>query len=220
MIFLSRRVGRVAAAGCGGLLMVGAAMTIAGHAVAHDGHHDHDHSHGHHDHHKHDHHAHDHHDHDHHDHAHGPHVHGQGNLQLVLEGGEFFADLTVPGMDVVGFERAPEDEAGRQTVRDAIALLGDADKVLRLPDAAGCSLTEGSAASGLGQDGEGQSEGHGDFTAAFAFQCRQPDRLNSLNVVLFEHLPRLESVVVQIVSDTGQSQQRAVPRDNAVAIPR
>lgn len=217
MTFLPGRVRRPVAAGVSGVLMA-LTVAIAGIASAHDGHHDHGHDHGHSHGHSHEHHAHDEHEHDrHHDHqGHGPHVHGQGNLQLVVEGGDFFADLTVPGVDVVGFERAPDDEAARQAVRDAIAMLGDADKVLRLPDAAGCALASGSATSGLEQGGDG----HGDFTAAFVFECRQPDRLERLNVVLFEHLPRLESVIVQMVSDAGQSEQRLAPRSTAVTMPR
>ncbi|MBZ2189355.1 DUF2796 domain-containing protein [Alcanivorax sp. JB21] len=199
------------------LLMVGVGMTFAGFAAAHDGHSHDGHSHGSHAHdsHSHDKHSHEH-SHEHHDHSHGPHVHGQGNLQLVAEGDAVYADLTVPGMDVVGFERAPEDDAGRQAVRDAIALLGNADNVLQLPDAAGCALTEGSAASGLEQGGNG----HGDFTAAFVFQCSNPDKLDALKVVLFEHLPQLERVIAEVVSDTGQSQQRLGPRRNAVTIAR
>ena len=207
MVFSSRHcrlLGRVLSR----LLMIGMGMTLAGFAVAHDA----GHSHGHGDH------SHDSHSHDiqaGHNAAHGPHVHGQGNLQLVVEGGSVFADLTVPGMDVTGFERAPEDEAGQQAVRDAIALLGNADNVLQLPDAAGCVLAEANAASGLERGGNG----HGDFTAAFVFQCRHPDKLDTLRVMLFEHLPQLERVTAEVVSDTGQSQQRLGPGRNAVTIP-
>ncbi|WP_162925887.1 DUF2796 domain-containing protein [Isoalcanivorax indicus] len=166
--------------------------------------------------------------------AHGAHVHGQGHLQIVREGGMLHAELTVPGMDVVGFERVPEDETGKQAVRDALALLELPANVLRTPAEAGCTLTGNQADTGLLADdhdhhdhhhdhdhghGDNHDSGHADFVAAYTFDCSNSASLDALDITLFDHLPGLERLIVQMVSDDGQREQRLRRGQRTVALP-
>jgi hypothetical protein len=92
---------------------------------------------------------------------HGAHAHGSAELKLALEGGLLEMELTVPGMDLVGFEHAPRDDAQRAAIAEALAFL-DAASWLDLPAAAGCTLdkagfhTHGYAAA------DGQDQPHAD----------------------------------------------------------
>lgn len=156
--------------------------------------------------------------------AHGPHVHGQGNLQLVLEDGVLQADLTVPGMDVVGFERVPQDDEGRDAVREALALLERPGNVFRTPAEAGCTLVENRADTGLKKDDhdhdhDHHDHAHADFTATYTFDCSNPDVLRTLEITLFDNLPGLERLIVQAVSDNGQREQRLRRNERQVTLP-
>lgn len=70
------------------------------------------------------------------------HVHGVIDLGVVLEGDSLAVSLHAPLSDVVGFERAAENDEEAAKLREAAALLGDADRMFGLPDAAGCTLQD------------------------------------------------------------------------------
>jgi hypothetical protein len=74
---------------------------------------------------------------------HGAHVHGEAELKLALDGTSLELELELPGMDAVGFEHPPRDEAQKAAIAAAIATL-EAARWLRLPEAAGCTLTRAS----------------------------------------------------------------------------
>ncbi len=163
-----------------------------------------------------------------------PHVHGAGTLQLVLEGDQLHIELSLPAMNVVGFEHAPKTAEQRDAVMKAVALLQDSSHVIEPPAAAGCTTAPGRVESALLEDqqksdpydhghdhnhGHTDEEAYADFDVTYRFDCRQPKALSSLKVTLFQHLPRLEKLEVQSVMPGGQQVRQLVPGQDTLALP-
>jgi hypothetical protein len=165
-----------------------------------------------------------------------PHIHGVGTLQLVLEGNQLHVELSLPAMDVVGFEHAPRTAEQRDAVTQAVALLENSNHVLEPPAAAGCTAAPGRVESALLEDQQkpdphGHGHGHGhdhdhadeevhaDFDVTYRFDCRRPEALSPLAVTLFQHLPHLERLDVQSVTPGGQRSQPLAPGQTSIALP-
>ena len=73
------------------------------------------------------------------------HEHGHGTLDIVVEGEELVMEFRIPGVNVVGFEHAPRDDAEREAVRQALVPFGDAASLFVLPAEAECELEEARA---------------------------------------------------------------------------
>lgn len=76
---------------------------------------------------------------------HAAHEHGHGTLDIVVEGEELVMELRIPGVNVVGFEHAPRDDAEREAVRQALVPFGDAASLFALPAEAECEVEEARA---------------------------------------------------------------------------
>jgi hypothetical protein len=66
------------------------------------------------------------------------HVHGGATLALVVEDNEITAELETPLYNLLGFEHAPDTDAQRAAVGEAVAILSDATLILGLDPKAGC----------------------------------------------------------------------------------
>ena len=75
------------------------------------------------------------------------HVHGVVELGIVLEGSAVAVSLNAPLSDVVGFEHAPENDEQLELVRQAAAMLSNADAMFGLAGSADCRI------SGVSVDG-------------------------------------------------------------------
>ncbi|MDG4562427.1 MAG: DUF2796 domain-containing protein [Candidatus Competibacter sp.] len=177
-----------------------------------------------------------------------PHVHGVGTLQLVLEENSLSVELRLPAINVVGFEHAPNDAQQKAAVQNAVALLKDSGQVLILPDKAQCKIESAVVTSELldheGHDGahdddhahdsghdhddhdeahdddhDGHDHAHADFDVSYGFDCRHPTALKQITLRLFQQLPRLERLDVDMVTTTGQTRQRLVSGQNLITLP-
>ena len=177
-----------------------------------------------------------------------PHVHGVGTLQLVLEENSLSAELRLPAINVVGFEHAPNDAQQKAAVQNAVALLKDSGQVLILPDKAQCKIESAVVTSELldhddhddahdddhahdsghdhddhdgahDDDHDGHDHAHADFDVSYGFDCRRPTALKQITLHLFQQLPRLERLDVDMVTPTGQARQRLVPGQNLITLP-
>ncbi|MCT8162112.1 DUF2796 domain-containing protein [Pseudoruegeria sp. SHC-113] len=72
----------------------------------------------------------------------GAHEHGHGALNIAIEGNTLAIELEVPGFDIVGFEHAPESDADKAAVEEALAKLSEPLSLFVLPEAAGCQVSE------------------------------------------------------------------------------
>lgn len=92
----------------------------------------------------------------------GVHVHGEGQLQVAVEKQSLDILLTIPAMDLVGFEHAPSSAAQKAAVQAAQDRLQDASTVVALPTEARCELQSAKVSSELLSALEGHGHHHGD----------------------------------------------------------
>lgn len=166
------------------------------------------------------------------------HAHGRALVQLVQEESRVEVSLTVPAVDVVGFEHLPRSDAEVAAVRESALTLGDVSTVLAMPEDAGCKQQwssvrselldhldvdtlaghdDGHAAHGADQVAD-DGHGHPDFEAEWRLLCAMPEALEDLRVTLFDTLPTLKQLVVQSVTDSGQQETRLQRGDDRVPL--
>lgn len=133
------------------------------------------------------------------------HEHGAARLDVAAEAGTLNLSLDTPVDNLLGFERAPRNDAERRAVEKLVATLRAADTLFAFDTTAGCSLASvelRSATLGLGPAATGPSDGHGDLEAEFGFRCRGAPAY--VKVGLFEAFPRLARLDVQTATAKGQ----------------
>lgn len=167
----------------------------------------------------------------------GVHTHGEADMDVIVDGASLSIALRAPGADIVGFEHHAETAADRKAVSAALAVLEDAAKAFALPGAAKCRVAEAHAESSLlaeekADHGHGHkhgrkdahaadhAEGHGGFTAHYAFDCAAPKALDGFGVRLFELFPSLREVRVRVIGPAGQSAAALTASRTSVAIRR
>ena len=89
------------------------------------------------------------------------HVHGVVELGVVVEGSSVAVSLNAPLSDVVGFEHAPESDEQLETIREAAAMLSNADAMFGLADSADCRISDTSV-EGPGYVVQHLAEDHAD----------------------------------------------------------
>ncbi|MDX1452770.1 MAG: DUF2796 domain-containing protein [Oleiphilaceae bacterium] len=87
---------------------------------------------------------------------HAAHVHGEGSLALVIENHDLAMQLSLPAMDVVGFEHAPSNAEQARAVHQAADTLNNASALFALPKSAGCTLESSDVHSTLLSDANTQ----------------------------------------------------------------
>ena len=146
------------------------------------------------------------------------HVHGQLKLDIAIDGPTVVIAMESPLDNLVGFERAPKNDAERQTVEDAMTALKAADKLFAIDPAANCKLGPvelESAALGLGKQGAAiAADAHADLDATFSFNCTNAAAAKYIDVSLFTAFKGTRQIVAQIVTPQGQF-QRTLKRPNA-----
>ena len=70
------------------------------------------------------------------------HVHGVVGLGIVVEGSTVAVSLNAPLSDVIGFEHAPESDEQLERIRQAAAMLSNADAMFGLADSANCRISD------------------------------------------------------------------------------
>ena len=88
------------------------------------------------------------------------HVHGKVQLDLAIDGGQLAIWLASPAVNMMGFERPPETAEEEQAIEQAIADLGNIDRVLALPASLECNVVGNEATLVMGEDGH--DHGHDD----------------------------------------------------------
>lgn len=162
---------------------------------------------------------------------HDSHTHGVGHLNLVLDGNELVLELRSPSANIVGFEHAPKNEEQTQAVEKAITFLKQGDKLFALPKQAECSLHDAHVNTDMleGHQDKHDSHDHGhdekhshsehhedsvhsEFEAEYHFKCNQPDKLNTVDALIFDQFPGFEELEVQMLSPKGQSVGELTPK--------
>ena len=172
------------------------------------------------------------------------HVHGVIELGVVVEGDTVAVSLRAPLDDVVGFEHAPESDEQRESIRQAAAMLSNADAMFGLAGSASCSISDtsvdgpayvtehlagGEAGSAGSHDGHhhdaghhdsdhGGSERHSEVNASYAWECGNVSALESLALRFTEGFAGVETIEIQILTPAGAQVITAQGRASSVSL--
>jgi len=156
---------------------------------------------------------------------HGVHEHGRVTVNVALDGSQLAVELLAPAINVVGFERAPRDDAERKRVADAAARLRAGRGLVGVPPAAACRLESsdvqvpesGAGGQAPAHDHEGNGEhgahdgpargDHADYRASLAFRCGNPAALKWVELWLLRDLREVAQIEVNVVTPRVQRQQ-------------
>ncbi len=147
-----------------------------------------------------------------------PHEHGTASVDVAIDGNKLLVRLETPLENLLGFERAPRNDAERKSVALLLATLQSSAKLLRIDPAAGClpgaaelmspALGWGQAATGAGTGAStstGKTDTHADLDASYSFECQRAHLAAYIELTLFEAFPRLSRLNVQVATGKGQS---------------
>lgn len=169
----------------------------------------------------------------------GAHQHGHGTLDIALDGPVLAVELTAPGADIAGFEHEARTAADKEMVTKAKVILSQAERVVRVDAAGGCSLTEAAVDTGHGQGtragahtghspheehGEHDARGggehglHSEFHVTYAFKCANADAITSIALPYFESFPNAEELEVTIITPKGQFKREATRQSPSVSL--
>lgn len=136
------------------------------------------------------------------------HEHGVARVDLAAEPTRITVSLEMPMDGLVGFERAPRDDAERKAVDAGLVRLRNAATLFAIDPAAQCTagpVVLTAPVLGLGQAAApAKNDGHADIDAVYEFTCADGFRAGFVEVGLFEAFSRLQRIEVQAVTRKGQ----------------
>ena len=139
------------------------------------------------------------------------HQHGVLKLDIAVEARKLSLQMQSPLDNLVGFERAPRNEAERSRVDAALAKLKAGQTLFTIDPAAQCSLARVELTSGVLKLGPaapaGKTSEHADIDAVFDFDCQDAARATFVDVALFDAFAGMKQIDVQVATPTGQRKQ-------------
>lgn len=147
---------------------------------------------------------------------HGAHVHGMATLDLVVDSNEIMIQLRSPLVNFLGFEHQPataQQEAAYQDLHQQLQTL----ETLLTVQGADCQADDIEIVDPFA--GTGTEEAlHADMDVSYFLQCNHTDGLTALDVNLFSHYERLETIEVQMILPSGQHHRQLTPQQTAIRI--
>jgi Protein of unknown function (DUF2796) len=145
--------------------------------------------------------------------AHGkPHVHGEMAVDVAVDGPLLTVQVVAPLDSLLGFEHRPRTPAQRQAAESVARRMTEA-AWLKPAAAAQCvrektevdtAVLQPAPAAPAAAKPEAE---HADLEATYTFRCAAPDKLDTLELALFEAFGRTQRVNVQVAGAKGQLQQ-------------
>jgi len=139
------------------------------------------------------------------------HEHGVARVDIAVEPARVMVIVEMPLDALLGFERAPRDDAERQRADAAVARLRNAAALFAIDPAAGCTLGKVDLTAPALQLGPGTApvptsskEEHADLDGSFEFRCADGFKAGFVELGLFEAFSRLQRIEVQAVTRKGQ----------------
>lgn len=137
------------------------------------------------------------------------HEHGIARLDIVVEAQRITFQLDTPLDNLVGYERAPRDDAERRQADAMLARLREPATLFTIDPAAGCKpaaveLGGGARLLGASPAPETAKDGHADLQARYEFSCQDGWRAGFVEARLFDAFVRLQRVEIQAVTRKGQ----------------
>jgi len=149
------------------------------------------------------------------------HEHGAANINVVIDGKTVFVEFESPWNNLVGFEHKPSTDAQRQAVENAMQKLAAPATLFVFNDSADChdDEHEDEHDEHHGHDDEHKDEhhehddehaDHGDevhseVIAAYTYDCTKPNKIEAVQVKLFDIYSGFESIAWQAAGPSGQT---------------
>jgi hypothetical protein len=134
-----------------------------------------------------------------------PHQHGVIALNFALDGTTLTIEMNAPLDSLVGWERAPRNDAERRAAADALQRLRDPTQLFTPDAAAQCSAAAPQVDPGLLAPGAKPAAGeHAELQASYRYTCTQPTQLRSIALPIFDAFKRIQRIEVQAVGPQGQ----------------
>lgn len=132
------------------------------------------------------------------------HEHGVAKLNLTVQGDQLILNVEMPMDNLVGFERAPQNDAERTSLAAAVDRLRAAVEVVKPALEAQCVLSAAKVDAPFLDAKPDASNGHADVDAEYVFMCKQPAKLSKVDLGFFESFRRLKRIEVQLATAKGQ----------------
>jgi len=157
------------------------------------------------------------------------HVHGIATLQVAVEGTALTLRLVTPLENLVGFEHAPRTEQQKKALREAEESLRGATALFVPTAAARCAASSAKVDSPFAvksdakdrgekaKPGKEAGEAHSGLTAEYIFRCEQPERLQGVEVKLFDRFRGVRRLDVDLAGPRGQKSLRLTPKQRIIA---
>lgn len=151
---------------------------------------------------------------------HDAHQHGAASANIAYTANQLEIEMMVPGHDIYGFEHSPHSKEDKEAVTKARAKLSDQTALFSIIPTTGCSaanspiITSSEEPEEHHEHEEEEGEEHQNITATYKFNCNENIKKISLNA--FTMFPTLQSIKIQLVTDTTQSSATLTSKDNSV----
>jgi len=136
------------------------------------------------------------------------HEHGVAQLDIGVEPSRVSLILDTPLDNVLGYERAPRSDAERAAADALLAKLRAGDTLIRIDGQAACGAPKVEIKAPVlepGAAGKDAKDGHADLEAVWDFPCKSGAKAGFVDLGgLFDALPRLKRVNIQIATPRGQ----------------
>lgn len=140
------------------------------------------------------------------------HQHGSAVLNIAADGNVLLIEFESPADNIAGFEHEPRNTAQKVAIESAISLLENFDGSFQLSADADCKLDSASVSRIAGEGG------HAEFHAEYRLVCEQIERLQTIDVLLFNHFPGIEAIDVQALFPSIQTAVELSPGQYSIEL--
>ncbi len=144
---------------------------------------------------------------------------GHARLIVSRSGPSIEIELYTPTINVLSFDAEPENEAQRVELDQALAWLGDANKVFSLSDDASCAPVVTELNSSI-IDGSGipdNSKFH-EFDGYYIFECKNAEKLDQIKVELFDAYPAHKEVFTKVQGQGKTKRGKLLPASTVLKL--
>lgn len=143
---------------------------------------------------------------------HAAHIHGVANLQIAVEGERVYLALTAPADTLLGFDGEPLNEQQQAQAQTVQQLLNEPLRLWGVPADANC-LVE---ATELTWPTAAQLAAHVNIAIEWQLTCDA--KLSFLSLELWQQFSGLETLQVELVTDTGAQALELTRADKRVEL--
>lgn len=146
---------------------------------------------------------------------------------LVLESGVLQIQFESPAANILGFEHIAKSPEQRKAVRQVEIILKQPDLLFSFVGAdCQAKITEVDLSGVVGNEQHGHEHhnhsaehdegGHSEISARYNFICNNPEKLDSISVLLFKQFPGIEKIDALWITETKQDAVSLTSSSSAV----